>query len=228
MNNESKYYIVIDLEMCKISPENMPKKSNFKNEIIQVGAVKLDMEYNEISRFSSYSKPVYGAICDYIRNLTGITQEMVNEAPEFKQVMEEFVKWVDDDNAKIISWSTSDLSQLRHEVGVKEIGIPALENYFANWIDCQQLFGIAVNARNKWGLEQALYATEIEAEGRMHDGLMDAVNTAKLFRMIKLNPDFKLVAVYESARKEEVDHLSFSMGSLFEGLNFDFKADDEQ
>lgn len=219
MNSDSRYYIVLDLEMCQVPKANRTKQYHFKNEIIQIGAVKLNKDFAEVSRFSTFVKPQYGFITDFIENLTGISQKQVDEAPILETAISEFINWVDDENAVMVSWSLTDLRQLQYETRAKEITSSTMEGYFNNWMDCQAMFGIAVNARDSWGLERAIFAANIVAEGNMHDGLMDAVNTASLFRLIKTEPDFKLVDVYESTRNEEVEHLSFSIGSLLAGLD---------
>lgn len=216
------HYIVVDLEMCKVPKKNRTKEYHFKNEIIQIGAVKLDENFSEVSRFTTYVKPELGEIDEFIENLTGISQMLVNSAPMLDEVITRFLDWIDDDNAVMVSWSMSDFKQFRNEIGAKAFKAPIMEKYFDNWVDCQEMFGISINARDRWGLERAIYAANIQAEGNMHDGLMDAVNTASLFRLIKTEPDFKLIDVYESTRTEEVEHLSFSMESLFAGLNLQF------
>lgn len=218
MKAENKYYIVLDLEMCQVPKANRSKQFHYKNEIIQIGAVKLAKDYSEVSRFSTFVKPRYGAVNAFIEQLTGITQSQVEAAPDLESAAREFINWVDDDNAVMISWSLTDLRQFQYELRTKDIVLEAFDKYFEGWIDCQDLFGKAVNARDNWSLERALYAADIDVEGSMHDGLMDAVNTASLYRMINTRPDFKLIDVYESTRREEVDHLSFSMGNLLESI----------
>ena len=41
---------------------------------------------------------------------------------------------------------------------------------------------------------------------------------AVLFTKLETDPDYRLNELYETARKEDVDHLSFCMGDLFAGL----------
>lgn len=222
MDSETRAYIVIDLEMCKVPKKNRTKEYHYKNEIIQIGAVKLDANFAELDRFTSYVRPRFGEIDEFIENLTGISQKQIEDAPVLEEAISKFNEWINDDNAVMVSWSMSDLKQLRYEMSAKGIIDSAMEGYFDKWVDCQEMFGISINARDRWGLERAIYAANIQAEGQMHDGLMDAVNTASLFRLIKTEPDFKLIDVYESTRTEEVEHLSFSMESLFAGLNMQF------
>lgn len=70
-------HIVIDLEMNKIARSSEARKI-CKSEIIEIGAVMLDENLQEIGNFRTYVKPEYNdKIAAEIRNLTGITDAMV-------------------------------------------------------------------------------------------------------------------------------------------------------
>lgn len=69
-------------------------------------------------------------------------------------------------------------------------------------------------------LEEALGRAEIDPDGRFHDGLDDAVNTAYLIEKMELNPEYQLVS-YEMPDKPS-EHLCNTLGELFAGLNLNF------
>lgn len=211
-------YIVLDLEMCMVPKYLRAKEFNHKTEIIQIGAVKLNEQYDEISRFSIFVKPQYGYIDSFIEQLTGISPKQVEKAPVLANALNEFLQWIGEEEAVCVSWSMSDAKQFRLELKSKGILNDRMRGFLDTWMDCQQMFGQATNSTRVWGLNQAIYATDIQAEGHMHDGLMDAANTAAILRLIKTQPDFKLVDIYESLRREETDHLTYSLGSLLEGI----------
>ena len=78
-------HIVIDLEMNKIARSSEARKI-CKSEIIEIGAVMLDENLQEIGNFRTYVKPEYNdKIAAEIRNLTGITEAMVANAPVFRE-----------------------------------------------------------------------------------------------------------------------------------------------
>ena len=52
-------------------------------------------------------------------------------------------------------------------------------------------------------------------EGRFHDGLDDAVNTGALIKKLELNPEYEIT---KYALPESDEHLSCTIGDLFEGL----------
>ncbi len=55
----------------------------------------------------------------------------------------------------------------------------------ARWIDYQDVFVKRFGIERKIGLEEALGRVEIKPEGRLHDGLDDAVNTGYLIEKVE-------------------------------------------
>lgn len=88
------------------------------------------------------------------------------------------------------------------------------------WIDSQKMFDDRLELRDALSLNNALIYANITEEGRAHNGLADAVNTAKLFRKMMTEPELILNSYYIEARKEEIEHLSYSLGELFSNLTF--------
>lgn len=211
-------YAVLDLEMCTVPKGYRKFGFKYRQETIQIGAVLLDENYEIIDEFNSYVKPEYGVIDGFIQNLTGISQHDVAAAPCFEEAMEAFLDWLPADDVRCVSWSNSDPKQIIHEAFEKDFDDERLEIIFANWIDCQKTFGQKMDRKKSYSLEEALFISNIAPEGRAHNGLVDAANTATLFAKLETEPDYRLNEWYETARKEDVDHLSFCMGDLFAGI----------
>lgn len=85
LSNEvlNKDYVVFDFETTGL-------ESN-KNEIIEIGAVKVS-KGKIVSSFSTFIKPSV-AIPEEITELTGITEEMVSNAPAINYVLPDFYKY---------------------------------------------------------------------------------------------------------------------------------------
>ena len=88
------------------------------------------------------------------------------------------------------------------------------------WNDCQVRFSEIINSDMRYSLREALIASDILQEGKEHDGLDDAYNTALLYAKMETEEEFKFNEVYESARFEEIEHLSCSLGDIFGSLKF--------
>lgn len=119
-------YVFVDFEMNMIDSEYKKEKKICKSEIIEIGAVKLDEDYNEIDSFKSYVKPAYGTMASRIIKLTGITDDMVENAPSYAFAMGSFIEWCADADV-IYAWSENDLRQLRKEARLKEYTHPGLK-----------------------------------------------------------------------------------------------------
>ena len=69
-------YIILDLEMCR-TPKGTKRGDLFlKNELIQIGAVLLNDNFEEVDTFMTYVSPQYSRITPVIQKLTGITQNI--------------------------------------------------------------------------------------------------------------------------------------------------------
>ena len=69
-----KRFVCIDLEMSELTKKQRTLCKGLRNEVIQIGAVMLDENYNYISQFSSFVKPSFSNITPTIENLTGINK----------------------------------------------------------------------------------------------------------------------------------------------------------
>ncbi|MBE5784560.1 MAG: exonuclease domain-containing protein [Clostridiales bacterium] len=190
-------YVVIDLEMCIIPKGICRKTYPWYGEIIQIGAALLNDCCETVSTFKTYVSPEYGTIDRYIEALTGITNDDIRFAPPVRQALSAFMQWVPRD-AVFVSWSTADKMQLENETACKNIAVPMLQQYLDTWIDCQQLFGAAIDSKKQYGLTDALILADIDYEMHAHDALVDACNTAKLFAKLKRESRIKLNPLYRS------------------------------
>ena len=69
--------------MNPVSREFKEIRRALNDEVIEIGAVKLDENFQQIGEFQCYVKPEYGEIKQHITRLTGITQEMVADKDTF-------------------------------------------------------------------------------------------------------------------------------------------------
>ena len=213
-------YLVIDLEMCKVPKNYRGKKYKYANEIIQVGAVLLDEEYETIGKINQFVHPEYGVIDNFISKLTGIQNNQVNNAPCLQDVLKHMLDWIGEREYKVYAWSDSDYKQLQHEILSKGIADCKIDSFMnpERWMDYQDIFGKRFAFSKAVSLEDALMYCDIEAVGRLHDGLSDAVNTAKIIKTLELDKEFVLCN-YETNFQEDSEPFGFCMGDLFAGLN---------
>ena len=211
-------YLVIDLEMCKVSRDYRSKRYKYANETIQIGAVLLDEEFKRIGTLSQFVHPEHGVIDYFIENLTGIKNGQVKHAPRLQEALLHMLNWIGDREYKVYAWSGSDRAQILHEIKAKNIVDEKIASFMeeSRWVDYQDIFMKRYEMSRKMSLEEALGRADINPEGRFHDGLNDAVNTGLLIEKLELNPDYQLVS-YEMPEKP-YEHLSSSLGELFAGM----------
>ncbi|MBQ4119633.1 MAG: exonuclease domain-containing protein [Clostridia bacterium] len=107
-------YIILDLEWDSTF---FVKQKRFINQILQIGAVKLNENFDIIDTFevtvkSAISKKVTGRFA----KLTGITSEIMRKGIPFDKAVESYNLWVGD-NAVTMTWSNSDLYTILENEG---------------------------------------------------------------------------------------------------------------
>lgn len=192
-------YVVLDLEMCHIHHEQY-NEDWLNNEIIQIGAVLLNEKYEIVNSFMTYVSPQYGHVDTFINKLTGISDENLKDAPRLKEALDSFFHWMPKDSI-LVSWSENDEYQITKELNDKNISIPNCEQYLSKWEDCQELFNSKVDTSKNYKLSEALRISDIDFESSEHDALVDAKNTAKLFKKLMIEKDFKFNNYYISSNE---------------------------
>lgn len=100
-------YVIFDLEWNNAYDYRQKKGVN---EIIEVGAVRLDSSLNICSAYTQLIKPKLSKKLSHrFVDLTGISKEEIAESGmDFERAMDEFARWAGED-AVFMSWSNSDL-----------------------------------------------------------------------------------------------------------------------
>ena len=214
-------WVFMDLEMKPVDKQFRRQWDICRQEVIEFGAVKLGEDMTETDSFRALVKPALGEIPPRYAQLTGITNDMVAEAPNFETVLGRFAAWCEDAET-VYAWSGSDLDQLRGEVKMKGMDFP-LEALAGKWADFQKIFTRAVGLKRELSLEQAVNIADINFEGHQHDALWDARNTAELFRIYRDEGRFNAVIgpLREAVnpKKQTSFTLADALGDALKGLD---------
>lgn len=212
-------YVVVDLEMNKVSKAFAEQRHIWNMEIIEIGAVVLDESYNEISCFKTYVKPSFNSIIEpKIEKLTGITTGKVINAPKFEEAFHMFSEFCASigDVIQIIQWSDSDLTQILGEIAQKGYQPTQYEaGLIENWYDFQHEFGEILGLSRQVSLENALMYAGEEFVGDMHDALYDARNTAELFSITRVE-EKKQRTLDKVVKMLHPEESKCTMGDLFD------------
>ena len=214
-------WVFMDLEMKPVDKQFRRERDICRQEVIEFGAVKLGEDMTETDSFRALVKPALGEIPPRYTQLTGITNDMVAEAPNFETVLGRFAAWCEDAET-VYAWSGSDLDQLRGEVKMKGMDFP-LETLAGKWADFQKIFTRAVGLKRELSLEQAVNIADINFEGHQHDALWDARNTAELYRIYRDEGRFNAVIgpLREAVnpKKQTSFTLADALGDALKGLD---------
>lgn len=185
-------HIMIDLEMNKIEKQ---KRGKYKlsSELIEIGAVRMDDDFQVLDTYQSYVKPEFGEMDEVIIRLTGITDDKLTDAPGFQQAMDDFEKWVGEEPTRFYSWSMSDIRQFQHEAEFKSYPGDFIARMEGEWVDFQEEFRRLLGLPHRIKLSYAVSAADYEFQGAQHTALADAVNTAEILRLSKDSERFQTV-----------------------------------
>ena len=206
-------HVVVDLEMNPVSREFREVRRKLNEEVIEIGAVRLDENFQQEAEFQCYVKPEYGPIKKHITSLTGITQAMVADKKTYAACFQDFVDWVGEEETKIYSWSMSDIKQLRSECRYK---LPDFDIGWLNarWVDLQQEFDDRLGLHNSLALKHALGAMDHKFEGTQHTALADAINTSAILTLMQDDAKFKETMKPVLEILQPKDDLASSIGDL--------------
>ena len=176
-------YIVIDLEW---NGSYSKKAHGYFNEIIEVGAVKVDEQMQIVDTFRAAIKPVVSKkLSSIVTDLTNITAEELEDGTTFTSMMRQLSRWMGSEPSTVLTWSTTDLLVLmencRYFTGRQEI--PFLQNYMDFQAYAQQRMG--VDASQQLGLARAGEMLGIPEDNMsLHRALDDSKLTAAILQKV--------------------------------------------
>ena len=149
-------------------------------EIIEIGAFKIN-EYGEVlSSYSTFVKPVVNPVLSsFCQRLTSISQQDVNRARKFPNVIQDFQDWVGvyDSEYLLCSWGKFDVQLLRNDCNLHKLE--------TDWLDFQTNLKSQYHDIKKMvkytGLKNTVDREGFEFTGIHHRAISDAENLAKIF-----------------------------------------------
>ena len=169
-------FIIYDLEATCW----MGRPPGYVQEVIEIGAVKMN-GFGEITdKFCRFIRPVVNPILSsFCRELASITQQQVNRASKFESVIEDFQDWIDifEENYLLCSWGDFDKVALERDCERHDMDFDWLSEHINVKRQYQEIKGL-VNPR---GLRKAVEKEGFDFTGTPHRGISDAENLAKVF-----------------------------------------------
>ncbi len=192
------YYIIFDLEW---NGSYSYYNQSFINEIIEIGAVKLDRQLNIVDTYRRMIYPRFTKkLSGRCKRLTNITNEEVkSEGIDFIDAFKEFARWSNEEGNVFMSWSNSDLFVMTQNF-MQHTGNARID-FIKRYCDVQKYCMSFIKKEDNPGGNQVslencaeLFGIEIDTE-KLHRALADCYVTASCFRNVydesKLAPYIK-------------------------------------
>jgi len=174
-------YIIMDLEWNNTYGRRI---NGFINEVIEIGAVKLDDEFEILDTFSCFVKSQIGKkLRGSVKRLTNITNEDISSGTQFTQAFAEFRRWLGDEKNVVLTWGDGDIRVLidnyKYLNGITTI--PFLTCY----ADLQRLFQTVfkTSSSKQVGLAAAAEMLGLVCDDyASHRALDDSLLSAEIFK----------------------------------------------
>ncbi len=177
-------YIILDLEWNQpVSKNSYPYLrigDRFSNEIIEIGAAKVDENNRIIDTFKAVIKPkYYKKLNSNVMKITHLKQEIVTGGIGFDVAIARFRDWCGED-AIFFSWGRDDIYVMKQNLEFYQIDY----SWISKWYNLQLIFSKEVFGNsNQRSLSFAMehFGIESEEDKPFHDACNDAYYTAKIF-----------------------------------------------
>lgn len=174
------HYLILDLEATCCDQETVKRR---EMEIIEIGAVMVEAQtLSGIDEFQTFVKPVRCPILtEFCKSLTSITQEQVDQAPEYEVAIALLKTWLSNyPNAVFGSWGDYDRNQFKRDSQFHQLPFPIAYPH----VNLKKLFTKTQRLPKRLSMADALQLAGIELEGTHHRGIDDARNIVKLLPFI--------------------------------------------
>lgn len=218
------FYVIFDLEWNNAYDYRLKKGMN---EIIEIGAIKLDEKLNIADTFKQLIKPkLSNKLSSRFKNLTHISMDEVNNTGiAFEDAIEDFARWSGGENSIFLSWSNSDLYVLIDNFK-KFIGVSSID-FIKKYADLQKYCQSFIKCDNANQISLAncaeIFEINVDTES-LHRALEDCYVSAECFKKV-YNDSFPNFVV--DCDKAFFERLVFKPFFLTKSISEDYNVNNE-
>lgn len=183
-------YIVFDLEFNQAFNFKTGAKTYLNPkcpfEIIQIGAVKLNSDFEIVETFNGLIKPtIYKRIHPFVEKITGFDMSTFKDADDFLTTYERFIAFMGSREENVLcTWGIDDIKSLFRNILFYKIDPETIshnclnvQKYATTYLNCEPGKSI--------GLKNAVIKLEIPEATTFHNALNDALYTAEIFKIVR-------------------------------------------
>ncbi len=186
-------YIVFDLEWNQCPQGKARENPRLPFEIVEIGAIKLNENLEEIGRFHELIRPlVYHRLHRKTQEVIHLDDAALAHKRTFSPVIRDFFKWCGED-FEFVTWGSLDLTELQRNMDYYRIQNPLpLPLYY---YDLQKMFSLLYDdGKSRSSLEDAVEFLKVPKDHAFHRAFDDTFYTAEIMKRM----DMKSVCRYES------------------------------
>lgn len=179
-------YIIFDFEWNNAFNYAIKKSIN---EIIEIGAVKLDRNLNIVDTFKQLIKPkVSRKLSSRCKNLTNISMEEIKQSGvPFEEAFRDFARWSGGADSVFLSWSDSDLYVLADNFSKFSTSLH-IDDFMKRYCDAQKYCMSYIDecdGHTQIGLSRCaeIFGIKIDAL-KLHRALADCYVTAECLKAV--------------------------------------------
>lgn len=158
-------------------------------EVIEIGMVCVQ-DGSPKEEFATFVRPVRTAVTSFCTNLTGITPEMVADAPSFSEAMQNIRSWItslDEEPTAWCSWGVYD----RNHLALERKNHNVANSLPAAHVNAKKVFQkVVMPSSRQVGLPKAIEIAGIDPALPAHRALPDARNVAQVILKHELEGSF--------------------------------------
>lgn len=220
-------YIILDLEWNQSYHGQIDEDKKLPFEIIEIGATKLDEEFNIIDHYGSIVKPrLYKKLNVHIRPLLNYDESVLRKGRPFDVVFREFRKWCNHDFI-FCTWGPIDLTILQQNMDYYHLNN---FTYPLKYYNLQQIYAIENynNYNHTPSLEKAVKELNITIEKPFHSAINDAYYTSYVFQKMnhRILPDLYSIDYFHHPTCME-EELIFKHNNYYEYITRTFSTKQE-
>lgn len=196
INIRQKRFICLDLKTCRLTGKQKKAMQEISGEVIQIGAVMLDEQFNYLSQFSIFVKPVYGVISAESVDNPDFYKDSLEHADTFSTAFYKLFIWAgsNQDDVTTLCWSNSVYTQFWDEIYIKAKNHDEYRDFLKTFVDLQALMCNALRSENQISFDASLKYCHIKFAGVRESALNHSFNQARIFNKLmkhtKENVDF--------------------------------------
>lgn len=186
-------YVFLDLEWNNAFSKKYGRNIN---EIIEIGAVKLNEALCETDRFDVFVRSqITSRLGSRFKNLTHISNSEMKEGLPFDDAFNSFFEWCGNDFLTV-TWSNSDLYAIADNFKTFQNGFPT--EHFGCYLNLQKFYQSVVtpNEKNQVALSTAAGSLQIPIDDvAFHRASDDSAVTAEIFRRINKSGNWENLVI---------------------------------